>query len=228
MSAIQYYADMFRFKNLNTVTIAAFLVVAQLFVLLSADHLWQSEAVTQVFTIYFIMMAFSFAVLGSDNPFYKITIFDGLTQLLLALIVGIIVFSQMGFTGTYDYGGYENIGLLIISQALVVGLVEEAMFRGALPKSFEKSNVSPGVSRLLASVAFAGFHVWVYQFEITALLTAFIFGMVMQFIWDGGSNTRKLGYPLAAVGLHAAWNIVILSGSLSMWPFDVLSLGGLV
>lgn len=228
MSAIKYYTDMFRFKNLDRITIAAFLVVAQLFVLLSANHLWESEAVHDVFLIYFIMMAFSFAVLGSKNPFYKITIFDGLTQLFLAFIVGVFLFSKMGFAGTYDLSGYENLGLLIIAEALVIGLVEESMFRGALPVAFEKSHVSPGTARLLAAVSFSLFHVWVYQFDMTSLITAFVFALVMQYIWDGGSNTRRIGYPLAACGIHAAWNTVVIAGSFSLWPIDFALLGGII
>ncbi|NPE27633.1 CPBP family intramembrane metalloprotease [Methanococcoides sp. SA1] len=216
------------YQNLDKVSIAGLIVALQLFVLLSARHIWENEAIQDMFMMYFVMMAFTFALLGTDNPFFKITIRDGVTQFVVAFVLGVYAFSALGFGGSVGYGGFGSLGLLIIAQAVVVGTVEESMFRGAIPEALDKGEMAPNVSRLISAAAFAGFHVYVYEFQFGLLLAAFAFGLLMQYIWDGGSvESSRSGYPLMACGLHAAWNTVVLAGSMSLWPFNPLTLGGM-
>ena len=201
-------------RDLDKISIAGFLVLAQLFILLSAPYLWENQQMQDMFTTYFIMMAFTFAVLDNKNPFYKITMFDGLTQMLLAFVTGIYLFSFFGFQPIGDYAGFESLTLLIIAQALVIGTVEESMFRGAIPAALDKGKMSSSASRFVAATAFAGFHYWAYNGDIPSMIAAFLFGLLMQFFWDGGSvKSKTKGYPLVSCGLHAAWNVTVIAGS---------------
>lgn len=201
-------------RNLDNVSIAGFVVLAQLFVLVSAPHLWADEWITDLVLYYFIMLGFSFAVLGADNPLYKITVSDGIIQYVTAFVVGLFFFDYfVSVPGMANYGGFESLVSLVIAQSFVVALCEEMMFRGALPKTFQKSNIGYGTSRLLSITAFALFHGWAYSWDWFSIVAAFCFGLLMQYFWDAGLvNNRKAGFPLVAVGLHAAWNTVILSG----------------
>ena len=207
-------------RNLDRISIAGFLVIAQLFILLSAPHLWESEAMQDMVLIYFVMMSFAFGVLDDKNPFYKITLFDGLTQMVVSFLAGVWLFSYMGFTGDGTYGGFQTLGLLIIGQSLVVGVVEESLFRGAIPTALDRGNNNPKTSRFVSSVAFSLFHWWAADGDFVFLVAAFFFALLMQYIWDGGSvKTKTPGYPLVAVGLHAAWNVTVIAGS---FTFSVL------
>ena len=202
-------------RNIDNVSIAGFVVLAQLFILLSAPHLWQNEDIMQMFIIYFLMLGVAFSLLDAKNPLYNITIFDGLSQYLLSFVAGIFLFSRLGFGSSSDFGGFGSLTLLVCAQALVVGLPEELLFRGAIPEAFDKGNVDPNTSRLLSNVAFALFHGWAYDWSIVLMVSAFFFGILMQYIWDGG-NSRKAGkgYPLVSVGIHASWNVVVYAGAL--------------
>lgn len=211
LSSVQY---------LDKVRIAGFLLLVQLFVWINASHMWDNPEVERIFMIYFVMMAVVYAVLDSENPLYKISIFDGLSQILFSFAVCLFIFSMFEMPGTTDFGGYESLGLLILAQALVIGVVEEFTFRGALPEAFAKGGAPAETSKLIAAASFSLFHVFVYDFNIPNLIIAFIFAIVMQYVWD-----RE--YPLACCGIHAAWNVVILAGAFSLWPFDVTILGGI-
>ena len=201
-------------RNLDRISIAGFLVIAQLFILLSAPHLWESDAMQDMVLIYFVMMAFTMGVLDDRNPFYKITLFDGLTQMVVSFLVGIWLFSYMGFEPAADFGGFETLALLIIAQSLVVAAVEEPLFRGALPTALDRGNMHPRTSRLVAAVAFSLFHWWAFDGNMVGLVAAFFFAILMQYIWDGGDvRTKTPGYPLVAVGAHAAWNVTVIAGS---------------
>jgi hypothetical protein len=200
-------------RQLDRVSIAGFIFVVQMFVFINASYIWENEDVERVFTIYFVMMAFTFAILDSKNPLYKITIFDGISQLFFAFVAGIFLFSTFNLPGSENYGGYE-------SQALVIGIVEEFCFRGALPEAFGKGHAPADTARLLSAASFSLFHVFVYDFSVVNLAVAFVFGLIMQYVWDSK-------YPLASCGLHAAWNVVVLGGSFSLWAFDVALLGGI-
>ena len=210
-------------RNMDRISIAGFLVIVQLFILLSAPQLWESDAMQNMVLIYFVMMAFTMGVLDDKNPFYKITLFDGLTQMGFSFLVGIWIFSYMGFPADPTFGGFESLALLIIAQSFVVAAVEEPLFRGAIPTSLDKGNTNPKTSRLVAAIAFSLFHVWAFDFSMVGLIAAFFFGLLMQYIWDGGSvKSKTQGYPLVAVGLHAAWNVTVIAGS---FTFSVLSSG---
>lgn len=221
-------------KNFDQVSVAGFILLAQLFIFMSAEYIWDNEAVKDVFMMYFVMLAVSFSVLGGDNPFYKISLFDGLSQFVFAFVGTVVVLSMVSVGDTSGYMGFENLGKLIIAEALVIGLIEEMTFRGAITSALQKGKMNPYSARLLSAVAFAGFHVFVYEFNITALVTAFIFGLCMQYVWDGGkvpknSKMSKIGYPLACAGIHAGYNTVIVAGSFSLWAFDVIGVfGGVV
>ena len=206
-------------RNLDRISIAGFLVIAQLFILLSAPHIWESEAIQDMFLIYFVMMAFTFGVLDDKNPFYKITLFDGLTQMLFSFLAGIYLISFLGFENTSgDFGGFESLTLLIIAQVFVIGTVEESLFRGAIPTALDRGNVTPNVSRLVSAIAFALFHVWAYDWNMVGVAAAFFFAILMQYIWDGGNvKTKTPGYPLIAVGFHGAWNVTVIAGSFMLY-----------
>jgi hypothetical protein len=207
-------------RTIDNVSIAGFVVLAQLFILLSAPHIWNDDNIMQMFMVYFLMLGVAFSVLGAKNPFYEITVFDGLSQFLLSFVVGIFIFSKLDFGGSSNFGGFESLTLLILSQVLVVGLVEELLFRGAIPQALDNGGVNPNSSRFIASLAFALFHGWAYSWAIMPMFSAFIFGILMQYIWDGGnSRAAGKGYPLVAAGIHAAWNVAILAGAFSVWVY---------
>ena len=214
-------------RNLDRISIAGFLVVVQLFILLSAPHLWESESIQNMFLIYFVMMAFTFGVLDDKNPFYKITLFDGLTQMLFAFVAGVYLISFLGFESTTsNFGGFQSLTLLVIAQVLVIGVVEESLFRGAIPAALDRGNVHPNTSRLFSAISFAGFHVWAFDWNMVGLIAAFFFAILMQYLWDGGSvKTKTPGYPLVAVGFHGAWNVTVIAGSFML--YDPGFLGGM-
>lgn len=217
-------------RQLDNVSIAGFVILAQLFVLLSAPHMWADEAIQDMFMYYFVMLAFAFAILGREgNPLYSITLSDGIVQYVTAFVVGLFVFSELiTVPGSGNFGGYGTLTSLVIAQTFVVAICEEMLFRGALPKTFQQSNVGYGASRLISCSAFALFHGWAYNWNIVLMASAFFFGLIMQYFWDGGAvNNKKVGWPLLAVGLHASWNVVMDAGQFSMWVTELTKLGGL-
>jgi hypothetical protein len=92
------------------------------------------------------------------------------------------------------------------------------MFQGALPDAFSRGGASANIARLLSAVAFSFFHIFVYNFDIVNMVVAFVFAIIMQYVWDRD-------YPLGSCGIHAAWNVVVIAGSFSLWTFDVALLG---
>jgi len=190
-------------------------VLIQLFFFLGAGYIWNTE-IAAIFQIYFIMLGFSYVLLQADNPLRFVSIHSGVAQYVLSFGVGLILFTHLGLnSGNADFGGFGSLTALILAQSVCVGLSEELIFRGAIPKAMEVSGFSYFVSRLIAAGSFAIFHIWAYNWQIGPILAAFCFGCLMQIIWDGGikapGKERRKGYPLAAVGLHAAWNVVVMS-----------------
>ncbi|WP_340819041.1 CPBP family glutamic-type intramembrane protease [Methanolobus sp. WCC4] len=210
MSITSYYREVFSLKRLDRVSIAAFLVVGMLFFLVSADHLWHDDSITMMFMVYFLMMSFSFSVLDQKNPLYDISLLDGLIQWGVGFVAGLFIFSEFGISGSSNLAGFGTLGLLIIAET-IIGLNEELTFRGAIVKAFQtgKMKMTEGNARLFSAIAFSLFHVWVSDFNITFLITAFFFALAMQYIWDKG-------YPLASAGLHTSWNVVVIAGSLTI------------
>jgi len=171
--------------------------------------------------MYFIMLAVSYVLLQADNPLRYVGIGNGVIQYMAAFVAGLFVFTFFGIgSGNTDYGGFGSITLLVLAQSVCVGLSEELIFRGAVPKALQISGFSYTSSRLIAAVAFSVFHGWAYNWSIIPLIASFFFGCLMQVVWDGGFSepvVRRNGYPLAAVGLHAAWNVVAMS------PFIIIA-----
>ena len=90
------------------------------------------------------------------------------------------------------------------------------LFRGAIPEAFDKGNVDPNTSRLLSNVAFALFHGWAYDWSIVLMVSAFFFGILMQYIWETVVIQGKPGRVILwfSVGIHASWNVVVYAGAL--------------
>jgi CAAX amino terminal protease family. len=209
-----------KIAGVGKVNIFGVALLIQLFFFLSAGHIW-GQTVAAMFQMYFIMLAVSYVLLQVDNPLRHVSIHNGVIQYVAAFVVGLFVFTTFGLgVGNTDFGGFGTLTLLVLAQSVCVGLSEELIFRGAIPKAMQVSGFSYTVSRIIAAVSFAIFHGWAYNWEIAPIVAAFCFSCLMQFIWDGGireSATRRNGYPLAAVGLHAAWNVVVMS------PFTILA-----
>ena len=219
-------------QNIGNISIAGFILAIQMFILVASSYIFPGENMSDVFVIYFIMMVMSYSVLNKTTKVMQISIKDGVAQISLFYLTGIFLFSAITNTAAVpNFAGFGSMALLIAAQILVVGYVEEVTFRGALPRILDESGTSPRASRLLSAFAFASFHVFIYAFNMVSLFIAFIFGLVMQYIWDGGeieSETR--GYPLGAVGAHAAWNTVVIAGPIqSIMSFDFVQIfGGLL
>jgi membrane protease YdiL (CAAX protease family) len=206
-------------KNVRQYSIAGFLILAQLFIYVSAPHVF-NEMAQDMLLVYFMMVAFSFAVLDLSSPLWKIKLGDGLAQYMVFFVGGLFLFSHLGMgSGSENYGGFGSLSTLIIAQSFVVAMSEELMFRGGLPTVFQKSGMTKQSAILVSTVAFAGFHGWAYGWNPTLLLGSFLFGLLMAYFWYGGNLTAKdsSGYPLVACGLHAAWNVAILGG-----PFMIM------
>ena len=208
-------------RRLNRVTIFGIALLIQLFFFLSAKQLW-GQSVADAFTMYFVMLAVSYVLLMVDNPLRFVTLKDGIIQYLAAFIFGLFAFTYLGLgIGNTGYGGFGSLTALILAQSICVGLSEELIFRGAVPKALNVSGFSYFGSRIIAVVAFAVFHGWAYNWALGPMVASLCFGAFMQFVWDAGRVTKdtgqKAGYPLAAVGFHAAWNVVVMS------PFMILA-----
>lgn len=214
-NALAYFADLGSgIKNIGNISIAGFILALQMFILVASPYIFPGENMSEVFVIYFIMMVMSYSVLNKSTKIMQITINDGLAQLSLFFLGGIFIFSAITTTSAIpNYAGFGTVTLLIIAEILVVGFVEESTFRGALPLIFDQSGASPRAARLLSAGFFAILHVFIYSFNALSLFIAFIFGLIMQYVWDGGEvESKTRGYPLGAVGLHAAWNVVVIGG----------------
>lgn len=207
-------------SRLNKVTIFGVALLIQLFFFLSANYIW-GEKVAAAFEMYFIMLAVSYVLLMVDNPLRYVTLKDGVVQYLAAFVSGLFLFTLLGLGAeNTGYGGFGSLSALILAQSVCVGLSEELIFRGALPKAMRVSGFSYFGSRFISVAAFALFHGWAYDWAIGAMFASFCFGAIMQYVWDGSISEdvgRKAGYPLAAVGFHAAWNVVVLS------PFAIIA-----
>jgi len=95
---------------------------------------------------------------------------------------------------------------MIVLQICVVATSEELMFRGVLLSYL-------GI--FVTAIAFAVWHSWAYQiiwydlslttFNYSALLIAFIMGIILGYV----ARDKRFGLP-ACVGLHAAFNLILL------------------
>ena len=214
-NAITYFADIGSgIKNIGDISIAGFILALQMFILVASPYIFPGENMSEVFVIYFIMMVMSYTVLNRTTKIMQISLRDGAAQITIFFLGGIFLFSAITTTTTVpNYAGFGSVALLIAAEILVVGFVEECTFRGALPLIFDQSGTTPRASRLLSAAFFAGLHVFIYAFNFLSLFIAFIFGLVMQYIWDGGDvESKTRGYPLGAVGLHASWNVIVIGG----------------
>ncbi|MDY0292557.1 MAG: CPBP family glutamic-type intramembrane protease [Desulfuromonadaceae bacterium] len=209
-------------KTLGNSYIFGFAVILQLFFFLASPYIWGPELASSFLT-YMVMLALAFALLGVENPLRFIKTTDGIVQYLVAFVGGLflLTFLGLGASNNLDYGVFGSLSGLILAQSICVGMSEELLFRGAIPRALEVSGLSYKLSRLIAIICFAGFHVFAYNWSISSLIASFVFGLLMQFIWDAGrimpgTTKARMGYPLVSIGLHAAWNVVVLA------PFTVL------
>ncbi|WNY25149.1 CPBP family intramembrane glutamic endopeptidase [Methanolapillus millepedarum] len=220
---VQYFtAFLSSAKNFGQTSVFGFAVLIQLFLFLSARYIWNA-GVEQMFLYYMVMLAFSYALLGTENPLKKVSTGNGIIQYLVAFIAGLFVFSYIGSgIGSSDFGGFGSLSALIICQSLMVGMSEEMLFRGAIPRALQASKMSYLSSRLISVVSFALFHAWAYNWNWTSMIASACFGALMQYVWDAGRITKpadgeqRAGYPLMAIGFHAAWNVAVIS------PFMIL------
>ena len=232
-NAISYIVDIGSgIKNVGNISIAGFFLLLQMFILVATPYIFPGENMSDVFIIYFIMMVMSYTVLNKTTKIMQISLKDGAAQISLFFLGGVFLFSAITNTRTVpNFAGFGSIMLLTIAQILVVASAEETTFRGALPRILDESGASPRASRLLSAVGFASFHMFIYAFDMVLLFIAFIFGLTMQYVWDGGDvESKTKGYPLGAVGLHAAWNVVVIAGPIqSIMSFDFMQIfGGLL
>lgn len=104
--------------------------------------------------------------------------------------------------------GLERGGLLplLLAAALLPGLCEESLFRGALLGAF-RSHWGPGRALLLAALLFAAMHFSVYRF-----LPAFGAGLAF-----GALALAVRNLPLACL-CHALHNGLVLSAAAGAWP----------
>jgi membrane protease YdiL (CAAX protease family) len=214
-------------RNVRQYSIAGFLIVMQMFVLISAPHIF-TDMVQDMLFVYFLMVAFTFGVLDLADPLWKVSLENGIVQYVVFFVGGLFLFTKIGIGGgvaTGDYSGFGTLSSLIIAQSFVVAISEELMFRGGLPAVFQKSGMAKTSAILVSNLAFAGFHGWAYDWQLAPMISAFVFGMLMAYFWYGGNlkDNRQVGFPLAACGLHGAWNVVVLSG-----PFAIMNLGGMI
>lgn len=214
-------------RNVRQYSIAGFLIVMQMFVLISAPHIF-TDMVQDILFVYFLMVAFTFGVLDLADPLWKVSLEDGIVQYVIFFVGGLFLFTKIGIGAggvSGDYSGFGSLSDLIIAQTFVIGVSEELMFRGGLPAVFQKSGMSKASSILVSNIAFAVFHGWVQNWDISLMVSAFVFGMLMAYFWYGGNlkDDKTVGFPLASCGLHSAWNVVVLSG-----PFAIMNLGGLI
>jgi membrane protease YdiL (CAAX protease family) len=120
------------------------------------------------------------------------------TTLVLTFIVSLGLYEQPEFDMSLFWP-------VIILQIFVVATAEELMFRGVL---------LPYVGVIIQAILFAVWHSYAYQiqyyefsfatFNWPILLMAFIMGTLLGIV-----AKSKYGIP-ACIGIHAAWNIVII------------------
>lgn len=198
-----------------------FAVLVQLFLFLYAQFFW-GDSIGVQFLVYLVMLAFAYTMLRAENPLKQVSIRNAVIQYISGFVIGLMFFivAGLGSPESSGYGGFSSLSGLILAQTLIVALSEELLFRGMLPKVLEREGIPYFYACIASILVFAVFHGWAYEWNIGSILAAAAFGAIMQVIWDAGRvfdfKNKAGGYPLMSVGLHAAWNCVLVL------PFTVL------
>lgn len=92
---------------------------------------------------------------------------------------------------------------------LLIPVTEEMFFRGAIMPFLSRRVKMTGILLLITSAAFFGiWHLMAYQAENMAMISGFLFGLLVSYI------TVKRGQLIEAITIHAILNTIVMLSSL--------------
>jgi len=178
-------------------------LIVTLFALFNAPAIW-GENYPQMQTqlmIYLVAVAYFIAVTNKRPEIYDISLITSVTIFFLAFFLSLAVFRAMPFKPAGQNVATTSFAL-IFTHVFVVAANEEILFRSALPDLIPlKGMGAQGVSAVL----FGLFHWTAYGADLNGIAFAVFAGLIFGFIadrWETGL--------VAAIGVHAAWNLFAL------------------
>lgn len=192
-------------------TIGIVILIAQIWLLVSADALFPGMEIWKIMMVYLVMQALVIASLDLTIPTLSTGVL-GLTHFFIgfgitALIVMLI---PQGLTGSLEVLSIDwTLGVTIVMftvgilYAFIKAFVEETVFRFALERK-------AGLTRLTVAVLFGLFHGAVLSIggaAITSILFGMFFLAVLGYVWSLFYDHFGI---LGATGSHLAWNISAL------------------
>lgn len=184
-------------RQLGRVPFFAWLILAQAFIFVCAPAIAPPAEVGRLqaaLTVYMILTLAFLALLKTRPLWMKATLDQG-----IAYFIGGFVATAVLVSALKGLPGLNTLQLtgplyLIVFHSLVVATSETFVFQGFLPLL---------ITPVVAQGAFAVFHWAAYLGDLTALITAFVAGLVFYVI------ARRFNIWLAC-GIHAGFNIGIL------------------
>lgn len=163
--------------------------------------------------IVFIYMIVTFGLLMvSQWNESQITYMGAIILFLPAFFITGIVVGSLNNTSSLISNGTSYVVMQLLIQIFVVSLSEEIIFRGVLLQSQYSIGVIP------QAILFALFHWAAYSSQLGstnyfAIFETFLLGLVLGYIIK---YTPKKYDPLAITwGIHAGWNVAIITGIFS-------------
>ncbi len=201
-----------------------------LFILIAVALVWLFVSVNlnTILGLTYVAMAFFYWNMRQSGKVYPI--FKGKTKWAKIIIPAILfvfawVYLASGIVGSLAPGLDKETTLRVFSiteEALhpymmlfligfMVPIVEESMFRsGIVSYLSDRMHGNVLLVGLVSAAIFSVWHLTVYSMANTAMISAFIFGMIAYFI------TIKTGSLLQAIVLHVALNVYVMASSLGL------------
>ncbi len=154
----------------------------------------------------------------------QITYMGTITLFLPAFFITGLLVGSIDNTSYLTSNGTSYVVMQLILQIFVVSLSEEIIFRGILLQSQYSIGVIP------QAILFALFHWAAYSSQLGqtnyfAILETFILGLLLGYIIK---YVPKKYDPIAITwGIHAGWNVAILTGIFSALFFTNASIGAI-
>jgi membrane protease YdiL (CAAX protease family) len=203
------------FFNSKKLATTPLLIVSVLmdFMLLVMGHLFFGSYWNGYENIVFIYMIVTFGLLVvSQWNETQITYMGAITLFLPAFFITGIVVGSLNNTSFLISNGIDYVVMQLILQIFVVSLSEEIIFRGILLQSQYSIGVIP------QAILFALFHWAAYsnqlgQTSYLAIFETLILGLILGYIIK--YTPKKYDSIAITWGIHAGWNVAIITGIFS-------------
>jgi membrane protease YdiL (CAAX protease family) len=198
-------------KNLKYITFIFCYVFIAFYFLINGRAIfpyWSGTETNSIFIYLVGVIAFltvAIPLSSKLNQKYQSKTVDILTNFSLAFPVFWMIFILIKDSGLW----FQNVSPLpayliiptIVFQVCIVAASEEIIFRGTIFPLVAKINVI--LSVFLTSIAFALFHVGAYSGDLTAMMIAFIMGLILVALY----MKFNIG---TAIAFHSVYNLMIV------------------